>query len=257
MEDLRGKQNLDSCDFSSEDLVKCTDIAAALIRVGAEVCLAVIEIAAFEKGEDRAHRLSSVRYEELESSKSNLAVVAQVLEMLPRPTIDLDRYNDYSLSPSPSGGSALDMAYSDEELVNTQWEWTRRFLRISQHKGEDESATQQSSHRDYSLTIPGFLVYPLGPSVTVFQARQSEDSTFSPLSEAEQWLSTWVIPSTQLEDVLTRAWDALLPESEDILANIEHLPRVLTPCLPYKDAQGMYSVEVLLVTYMLTKLVIL
>jgi hypothetical protein len=54
-------------------------------------------------------------------------------------------------------------------------------------------------------------------------------------------LQTWSITNLELNEILEVAWDALNPDSEEIISNIELLPSVAQSKLPYCDHLGMYQ----------------
>lgn len=49
---------------------------------------------------------------------------------------------------------------------------------------------------------------------------------------------TGTISTSDLQEALEDAWDALEPDSEEILSNVALLPRLKTPDLPYKNNDG-------------------
>ncbi|KAH9922493.1 uncharacterized protein B0H18DRAFT_879325 [Fomitopsis serialis] len=77
------------------------------------------------------------------------------------------------------------------------------------------------TQRQHSLEIPGKLIHPLGPSVVAL-ARQP----------------TWSLTHSQLDTILTFAWESLSPDTEDIISNLEQVPPLTAAKLPYKDKLG-------------------
>jgi hypothetical protein len=51
---------------------------------------------------------------------------------------------------------------------------------------------------------------------------------------------TWSITNQQLAEILDLAWDALSPDTEEIISNIEMLPSLTQSNLPYHNQLGMY-----------------
>ena len=99
------------------------------------------------------------------------------------------------------------------------WEWTGEYLRFGQTPG----ATLETQ-RQFTIDIPGFLVHPLGPDITIDDYR-------------------WSLPHKQLEEVTEHAWLCLDPESESLAQNIKALPDIKVANsgggLPYTDCNGM------------------
>lgn len=245
VENMRTKENFDSTDFSSEDLIKCNDIAATLVHAHGSIALAVVIIIAFEKITDRTHRLASVTMDELERRGSGIQVVAQVLEMT--------RVN---VGASHRVDSAQATGHDDPEAFS--WEPTGQYLRLTPARGAAHSeVVERTSYRDYSVIVPGYFVHPLGPSLR----EETEDHSDSDAPGPDTLLGSldpvgiarnddavdspttrrfvWSIPETQLEDVLECAWEIMAPYSEDIVFNISQLPRVEDSAgLPYQDSNG-------------------
>ena len=127
--------NLPSGNLEDEDLIKSGDIAAALVRVGSEVCLAVLEIRRFQDSSTSDKiRLSSIEAERLEQHDKPITVTAQILRLEDK---------------RPPG---VEVGF---------WEWTGQYLRFGETPG-----TTLETQRQYTLDIPGYLVHPLGPDIT-------------------------------------------------------------------------------------------
>ena len=187
----RSSLNLPAGNLEDKELIKSGDIAATLVRVGSEVCIAVFEILRFQCGSDKI-RLSSIEAEKLEQRDKSIDVTAQIL-----------RLEDKRTQDTPLGS----------------WEWTGEYLRFGQTPG----ATLETQ-RQFTIDIPGFLVHPLGPDITIDDYR-------------------WSLPHKQLEEVTEHAWLCLDPESESLAQNIKALPDIKVANsgggLPYTDCNGM------------------
>ena len=86
VEGLRGKSALWDVPESDgdDDFVKCGDLVATLVRAQSVICLAVVEVLAFEKTGDQATRLTSVLFADFAKQNGNLTVLVQVLHMTPK-----------------------------------------------------------------------------------------------------------------------------------------------------------------------------
>ncbi|KAJ7694980.1 hypothetical protein B0H14DRAFT_2418957 [Mycena olivaceomarginata] len=100
------------------------------------------------------------------------------------------------------------------------WQWTGKYLRI-----DTTSQEAYATQKHFMLEFSSVLVHLLGP-------------TLSSLGET----TTYNIAGYELVDVLDLGWQMLDPESEQVLANIELLPQVTNPCLPYRNSSGKVSV---------------
>ncbi|KAI0043508.1 hypothetical protein FA95DRAFT_1681862, partial [Auriscalpium vulgare] len=197
IEDLRKPEEWHMNDDGGENSVKSGDLVAVLVRVHGDICLAVLEILGFQRADEKASGrcLTAVDMEELEERKSAITVIAQITEM----------------RHSPSACA---------------WKWTHQYVRAELAKSSPHSEVR-NTRKNFVLSVPGFLVHPLGPSIMLDGAAASD-----------QPVTTWSLPIAQLEDVLQCAWDALSPETEDIIGNVEALPVVNTAELPYKTYSG-------------------
>jgi hypothetical protein len=103
------------------------------------------------------------------------------------------------------------------------WQWTGGYLSF------DFAAKGKRETRKLLVAeIPGVLIYPVAPSVSVLEGTNS--------SEPEP---TWSVPKQQLQEIMEDAWGALEPEGKEISANVEQLLVVSNPdFLPYRDTQG-------------------
>ncbi|KAJ7886575.1 hypothetical protein B0H14DRAFT_2563255 [Mycena olivaceomarginata] len=108
-------------------------------------------------------------------------------------------------------GQIMDLKF---DSVSGSWQWTGRYLRIDT-TAQETYATQ----KHFIIEFSSVLVHLLGPT----------------LSSLEEKI-TYNIAGYELADVLDLAWQMLEPESEWVLANIEMLPQVTNPCLPYRDS---------------------
>ncbi|KAH9852083.1 hypothetical protein C2E23DRAFT_203440 [Lenzites betulinus] len=215
IEDLRTSDydRFNRNDVDGADLVKCGDIAGALVRVEETVCLAVVEVLEIHISGDQTRRVTAVELEEMEAEDRHIKILVQVLEM--RPVQDFP----------PAAG--------------TTWLWDHRYAPI-----RHERSAPQGRGSPHSLLIPGPLLFPLGPSVVPVPSdseRQKQPETETNLSadpEATQSF-TWALSDTQLRETLEAAWNALKPAMDEILHNIEQLPSVAkSDSLPYRDPAG-------------------
>lgn len=218
LEDLHGstRDRFNSIDLTGEDLVKSGDIAAVLIRIGREICLAAVEVLEFHLTGDKARKVTAVELTTLEQrSGPSVKVVVQILKL---------RHVDESKDGS-------------EESTGGAWLWTHQYATILM-----KSKTTTRTHR--TLQVPGFMLYPLGPSIVLDptgtpETPERHEPGVNPLENV-----TWELTHTQLQECLDVAWSALSPETPDILANIEHVPVVASvDGLPYCSHSGMYSLE--------------
>jgi hypothetical protein len=196
---------LNSENLTEDDLIKKQDIVAALIQAGEKICLAVVEILGFEQDGSKI-KTTEVNMDDLEADEDKYTVYGQILEMKPAPTtmVDLDTKN---------------------------WLWTGHYMRFG---GGLEGRQTAATSRQYVVRIPGKLIYPLGPTIT------STPSIWMK-GEGNIPLQTWSITNLELNEILEVAWDALNPDSEEIISNIELLPSVAQSKLPYCDHLGMYQ----------------
>ena len=90
------------------------------------------------------------------------------------------------------------------------WDWNKQYVAL-----DIDSQDQRLTHHQYVLKVASALISPLAPSVVPRPLPSSELDMSN--------YSTWRIPSTQLQFVFKSLWDALEPESEKILGNVESL----------------------------------
>ncbi|GBE89048.1 hypothetical protein SCP_1500500 [Sparassis crispa] len=218
-----------------DDIVKFGDIAACLVRVGQNICLGVLEITGFERGTDKG-RLTAVKLEDLEKRDSDLHVTAQLLELVPQ--------------GSPQGDNS------------DHWFWTHQYIRFGAR-----SQSERSTHNQHILTIPAFLVHPLGPSVVPFKplevaAAAADDDDDSdddgdmfelpctilepqpqsgPYSGRKLQRMTWSLQDAQLNEILNYAWEWLSPDTEEVIRNVDLLPSVESASMPYKGRDRGFS----------------
>ncbi|KAI1795787.1 hypothetical protein LXA43DRAFT_1090426 [Ganoderma leucocontextum] len=84
IDDLRGNDHmrLNSDDAIGGNSVKSGDIAATLVRIGGDICLAVVEIVEFlGEGEKASTRRTAVELDELERRGAGIKVLVQVLKL--------------------------------------------------------------------------------------------------------------------------------------------------------------------------------
>ena len=232
IEDLRGKSALWDIPESDgdDDFVKCGDLVATLVRAQSVICLAVVEVLAFEKGGDQATRLTSVPFADFARWNGNLTALVQVLHMTPK---------QVAVAGVRSSTS------SSEE-----WVWSGEYLDIGedgQHADHDErheQALRRTTRKNYLLMVPSFLLRPLTPSVIPMDALAVPSSRAQIVSEEPSsplWKKhTWKLSQTQLDDAVQDAWDLLAPDTADIVVNITRLPSVKSKNLPYTNGEGTY-----------------
>ncbi|KAI0728100.1 hypothetical protein C8Q72DRAFT_763766, partial [Fomitopsis betulina] len=116
------------------------------------------------------------------------------------------------------------------------WQWTHSYIRL-----DSQSDSQHITQHQHTINIPGHLIHPLGP--TIIALRLSDNQVDQPIvpryAKDSQIAKTWSVPGTQLDAILMFTWEALSPDTEDIIANIEHVPLVSTQSLPYQNTTGM------------------
>ena len=201
LEDLRRpSDNWNSTDLIEGDVVKTGDLAACLVRAGETITLAIIEIISFEYTDSR-RQVTSITVDEMEDSgtgdQSKVTVHAQIMDM--------------------------------EQTNDSQWNWTRRYMRFEMGKGKGRNtSSDKSTQRNFILHIPAMLVYPVGSSiVSLNPSSQSAKSSDTAL--------TWSLAQADLTEILDFAWSELNPDSEEIIGNIELTPSLPDSMLPYRD----------------------
>ncbi len=216
IEDLRGddKSRLNLPDNAGEDLVKCGDLCACLVRLEGIICLAVVEIVEFAlEGERRTGgvaRLSAVEFKDLEKRDSKIQVLVQALKL--RPLSDLS-----------------------DTATDTVWLWEHAYAQIEALSG--------TTRRHYTFHISSFLLYPLAPEIVPVPGANQGNFSLQPTSQNPDRTTTWSLLQSQLDETLDVAWDALRPETEDIISNIEELPTLkLSNGLPYQNSTGKLNV---------------
>jgi hypothetical protein len=122
-------------------------------------------------------------------------------------------------------GQILEMMPSKSSLKPVDWIWTRKYIQFGATTEEEKATTRQ-----FVINIPGQFVHPLAPSVIPTGGKKDDGHT--------EISSTWSIPNTQLEDILESAWMDLSPDTEEIIGNVDMLPRILHSKLPYRDILG-------------------
>lgn len=205
IEDLCGKHNWDTANFLNKDQVKCTDVAATLVHHDTSICLAVGEIIAFETNKDKSHRLTTVSYEELERLDADISVIVQLLELV--------------------------QSVSETGAATDTWEWTRQYIHLSD--GIKTTSAERAAHKDLSFALPGFLIHPLGPTLKEYHQQGKAPSLGSKLP------LMWSFSGDDLHEIMSVAWEALSPDSDDIVVNLDMIPSIGTVSIPYKDTDGM------------------
>lgn len=213
IEDLRGdsKARFNSSDTDGKDLIKSGDLAAVLVRIDTVICLAVVEVLEFEFVSKGNQHLTAVELEDLEKRGAEIEVLVQALKM--------HRIQDHSDVPDTSG-------------ENARWVWDHHYAQLY-----SDNTSAKAKRSQHTFRIPGSLVLPLGPSI--------EPSLSSPtISSAEPSQHrapdmTWSLSESQLDEALDTAWEALSPDTEQILTNVELLPAAKrSDALPYKLGDG-------------------
>ncbi|KAF6742437.1 hypothetical protein DFP72DRAFT_1022411 [Ephemerocybe angulata] len=115
-------------------------------------------------------------------------------------------------------GQVIDLELSG---VGAGWDWSGHYLRVGSKTTNDADTRKQ-----YVLEVPGSLVYPLCPKI-VKRGSQTSGS----LS-----LTTWRLENDVLQKASSAAWAALNPETEEIVGNIDMLPRIDNSRFPYRDS---------------------
>jgi hypothetical protein len=183
-------------------VIKKQDIVATLVQAHNHICLAIIEILGFEHISSKT-RSTEVNMDDLEKDKNGFTVFGQILELKAAPSLLVD-------------------------LQPINWLWTGHYMRFG---ARAEKALTTATSRQYVVRIPGKLIYPLGP--TVVSTPKSWMDT-----EANIPSHTWSITTQDLDEILEVAWDALSPDTEEIISNIEMLPVLSQSDLPYLNHLG-------------------
>ena len=102
-------------------------------------------------------------------------------------------------------------------LDGATWTWISKYIQIQKNR-KDTAVTQ----RHFVTHVVGKHFYPLAPD----------------LIYDKQHKATWSISHESLCEILDEAWDALNPNSDEVLINIELLVKITGEGLPYKNASG-------------------
>lgn len=97
----------------------------------------------------------------------------------------------------------------DPELDNFSWTWDGDYVQIEKNRGK-ETATIQCH---FSTRISGTLFHALSPQIVYNDDDQP----------------VWSISHQNLKERLDDAWDALEPDTDDILTHVKSLPKVSGP----------------------------
>jgi hypothetical protein len=157
----------------------------------------------FEAGGSKM-QLTSVGVEDLENAEKKYTVHGQILDMV-------------ASKATNQGNQSMN------------WIWSGQYVRFGS-RNKDESSTK----RQFTVHIPGQLAYPLGPMVA-----RTPDDLHNSLS-GEQIPITWSIQEVQLAEIIGYAWEALNPDTEEIISNIEMLPSIQESTMPYHNELGMF-----------------
>ncbi|KAF9012121.1 hypothetical protein BDZ89DRAFT_1167353 [Hymenopellis radicata] len=133
MDDLRKRKSDDWIAGSDDEgLMKARDPAAVLVRIDGKICLAVVEVLAFQFPGMRTY-VSEASLDRLETKGDKCPlVIAQIFVMAPR--------DDGEESAAPNG-----------------WMWTGDYARMV----SDTVEHRRTRSKQYYLRIPGYLVHPL------------------------------------------------------------------------------------------------
>ncbi|KAF4567094.1 hypothetical protein EYR40_006090 [Pleurotus pulmonarius] len=185
-------------------IVKAGDIIGCLVRTSDTICLAAMEVLCFEHLSSN-EVLSTVTLNDLDGEMtSKYCVACQTLDIVEGATDERDDVN---------------------------WLWTSKYINYTYTEGEGD---QQLTQRDYVVKVPGFLVYPLDPSVVVTTTEMAE--TTHDVTRLER--KTWSISREKLDKVLISAWDSFDSESIHAMNNLHQLPYLPSSRLPYKNLNG-------------------
>jgi len=165
LEDLcKPTGNWNSAELLDGDIIKVGDLAACLVRFGETICLAVLKISSFEY-EHSKHQVTSMSmddFEELDNSnQSKVTVLAQIMDL--------------------------------EMASETQWNWTRHYVRFDLGKKCSTKDSEVSSCWNFILRIPARLV-----SLYTCLNHPSSQIHLSPLSHLRNqthWLGCSHIPN--------------------------------------------------------------
>jgi hypothetical protein len=104
---------------------------------------------------------------------------------------------------------------SDSESCQPDFKWISTGDYIQLLKAGNDGAI---SKKHVIIRVPGEIFHPLGPSI-----HWKDDN---PL---------WALSNASLEEIMEHAWNELNPDSDEIMSNIDLLPKVLeSPDLPYR-----------------------
>ncbi|KAF8150234.1 hypothetical protein B0H34DRAFT_667193 [Crassisporium funariophilum] len=107
----------------------------------------------------------------------------------------------------------LDLAPAPSADKPLTWIWTRKYIQLQPSKDGTRS------QRHLAIRIPGMLFFPLGPDV---------------IYEKDSDAPRWSLKDSELKEVMDCAWEALSPDSNEILNDLEALPLINGAGLPYR-----------------------
>lgn len=204
------------------------DIGAGLVRCGACLALAIVEVTSLSiKGQ----RIGEVVVDDLGRTNTGLVITGQVLEV---------RINMLQRTPTARGTPDSEEPGS----VDADWLWVGGFLQVKDRdRAAQGSATSGSSadratqSSQFSIRFPGWSFFPLSPDVITVD----EDS---PLDfGAHKPPVTWRFKDTNLKDLASDLWANASAFSEVPSEVIEELAAVEgDEMFPYKGHDGKNTV---------------
>ncbi|PPQ97095.1 hypothetical protein CVT26_001022 [Gymnopilus dilepis] len=169
---VRKLQNLNFADeiSSSDNKIKAGDLGAVLTRVEKNICLAVVEVLSFKKGNSK-QLLAAIDVDDLEASNADdLGIACQVLKLMPM---------------------------QDPVSKQEKWIWQGEYIQIYENH-KDEGAAMQ---RHYTMRIPAKIFFPLSPEI-VYGRQKLPTWSLSHLHLEEMLDEAWSSLDPENEDVL-------------------------------------------------------
>jgi hypothetical protein len=150
------------------------------------------------------------------SKRDYKSVKIEELEITSGPKIVTITVQVLSLSPAQN---------ASKSTADFEWQWNQRYIRV---QPETRGITSQKT---YTLRVQGPDFIPLDPSISLVDNQ-----------------AVWALKHSELTSVMTRCWTSLSPDDNEILTNIQRLPKVIglnDHSLPYSLSDGSTPLVVL------------
>jgi hypothetical protein len=162
--------------YNNEDnKVKVGDLGGTLVRIGKDVCLALVEALNFQQGTSKA-TFAAIDTDDLDNTNKKVTVAVQILQLLPG---------------IPTSTASSDFA----------WTWPEgQYVQIQDHKkgGGNHPILQ----RHFSTRIPGHLFHPIAPDIIYNNERKPVWSIKN--SELKETLdNAWSSLNPESDEIIT------------------------------------------------------